>query len=763
MRTRLFIQAIMIFLTHLGWSQITIHYEGHVLSEQNDSLVGVLFTNSASHKVIAISDSRGYYSFDSDTNKIIASHLGYEDNVILPSLTALVMVEKSGLLDAVVVSENKKESALKTATISLEIISPELIENTGPTNIAESIGRINGVQVVDNQPSIRSGSGWSYGAGSRVQVLVDGVPLLSGDAGQALWNFVPTEGIESVEVIKGASSVIYGSSALNGVINIKTKKSQTKPYTQITSSGGFYDLPKRETLHYNGNKRNTVANLTAYHTGKYKELGVVAGLNLLRDEGYKMSDYDHRIRGHLGLEKVVPKKNLIYGIKGTYQQGNSGSFLLWESYDSGYSAPAGNATENKVNRLSIDPYLKWNKGAFTHTLNTRYLSINNVIENVDTTNNQSNSSTLGYAEYKVGYSLPMHQLDLVGGLVTIATVSKSPLFGGDQHANNYSAYIQASKKWNRLTLTAGGRYEHFILNDREEGKPVFRTGLNYQLATYTFLRGSYGQGYRFPSIAESYITTTVGEVSIFPNDQLKSETSSNVEFGVKQGFEFKGVQMLLDAAWFRMDFQNMMEFTFAQWGPAVPPSYGGGFKTLNTGKTRVGGGEINLSFQKKNKDVTLQGFVGYTLAITQALEPDKIVGTDISGNKLTYLSTSSSTEDNTLKYRPKHQWNADIMLNLKKWSFGFGGAYQSQVQNIDTAFVSIPISLFVPGVQTSIDKKLTQFLLLNMRIGYRFSDALKFNLITSNLSNREYAIRPADIGAPRTVRLQVSYTIDKAK
>ena len=64
--------------------------------------------------------------------------------------------------------------------------------------------------------------GWSFGAGTRVLVLVDDMPLISGDAGQVQWKLIATENINQVEVIKGASSALYGSSALNGVINIRT-------------------------------------------------------------------------------------------------------------------------------------------------------------------------------------------------------------------------------------------------------------------------------------------------------------------------------------------------------------------------------------------------------------------------------------------------------------------------------------------------------------------------------------------------------------
>jgi outer membrane receptor protein involved in Fe transport len=763
MRKQLFIQAVLCLLTIQGFGQTLYTYSGKLINKSNEAIVGAQLKFLVANRVLCITNVAGEFYLETEEPLLRVVQIGYQEVQITPEDSLLVLVEKSNLLSAIVVSENKHSSELKNATISIEIIRPDLISNTAPTNLEESIGRINGVQVVDNQPTIRSGSGWSYGAGSRVQVLVDGVPILSGDAGQPLWNFIPTEGVGGVEIIKGASSVIYGSSALNGVINIKTRRPTNKPFTELNTSVGFYDLPKRKSLRYKGNKRSSVSNITAYHTGVYGGLGVTLGLNALRDESYKMSDYDNRIRGTLGLRKVVADKNLIYGVNTTYQQGKSGSFLLWESYDLGYTALDSGDTDNNVNRLSVDPYIKWVTGKFSHSLNTRYLGINNDVDNGDPAMDQSNSSKLIYADYQSNFSLPKKNFNAIGGLVAINTETQSPLYNGTQNASNYAAYLQLEKRWNRLSVSGGARYEQFMLNDRSEGKPVFRAGLNYAAAQFTFLRASYGQGYRFPSIAESYITTTVGPVSIYPNPELESETGTNVEIGIKQGFKIGKIQFLADVAVFQMTFENMMEFTFGQWGSVVPPLYGAGFITLNTGKTSVTGSEINLSFQRKSKNIKIQGFVGYTYADSKALEPAKTIGVDNINTQQTYRNTSSDTTGDVLKYRPKHLAKADVMVKYKKWTFGLGATYQSAVQNIDMAFVNFPISAFVPGIQESIDKEITAYTIYNARMGYAFSKTWQTNLLVANLFNFEYAIRPADLGSPRTVRLQVTYTIDKAK
>ena len=61
----------------------------------------------------------------------------------------------------------------------MEIIRPELIDNKGITSLEQAVEQTPGVSTFDGQVSIRGGSGFSYGAGSRVLLLWDGMPFVS--------------------------------------------------------------------------------------------------------------------------------------------------------------------------------------------------------------------------------------------------------------------------------------------------------------------------------------------------------------------------------------------------------------------------------------------------------------------------------------------------------------------------------------------------------------------------------------------------------
>lgn len=95
-------------------------------------------------------------------------------------------------------------------------------------------------------------------------------------------------------------------------------------------------------------------------------------------------------------------------------------------------------------------------------------------------------------------------------------------------------------------VSAGFRAEYFEMNNKESQlEPILRAGLNYQLTEGTYIRCSYGQGYRYPTIAEKFIETGAGGISVFPNPEVQPESSWNAEAGIKQGFKIEISLVLL--------------------------------------------------------------------------------------------------------------------------------------------------------------------------------------------------------------------------
>lgn len=131
-------------------------------------------------------------------------------------------------MKTMVISSSRRNQAIEDVPVSMEVIKPALIDNKGLANLEQVVDQSPGVYAMDGQVSIRGGGGYAYGAGSRVVLLWNGVPMLSPDIGDAKWNAIPMEQTDQIEIIKGASSVLYGSGALNGIISLSEKEANPK-------------------------------------------------------------------------------------------------------------------------------------------------------------------------------------------------------------------------------------------------------------------------------------------------------------------------------------------------------------------------------------------------------------------------------------------------------------------------------------------------------------------------------------------------------
>jgi len=661
------------------------------------------------------------------------------------------LIPSLSYFEQVVVSGNKTEKRITEVTVSLDIIEPELISKKNVIKVENVLQQVSSLSVTDKQVNIRNSSGWSYGAGSRVMILQDGMPMLSGDAGQPQWTFINTDNVKSIEVLKGASSVLYGSSALGGIIHIRTALPVRgeKPLTQVQGFGGLYSKAKREGLHWS-DKPLTQKGVRILDSRRVENLDLVSNLQVISDDGYRFGDFEDRFRAGV-LARYRSQGRMIFSLNTQVMSNRSASFLLWQSYDSAYSSLDGVFTENKGLRVMIDPRIARIHRGGRSVLQGRYFRIKNEIDNNDPTNDQSNSSHVWYGEYQLHQRVPFINAKAVAGFVMQSTKSNSALFQGEHTSSNRAYYLQLEKEFGALRAVAGIRNEKYTLDDYEEEKPVFRFGLNYAAGKATFARASFGQGYRFPTIAESFIKTNVGDLAIYPNEDLKSEFGNSMEIGFKQGLGKNKAQGFIDVALFRMEYEDMMEFSFSQWSKQ---GLGVGFKSLNVGKTRISGVELSGAASFMFGKHTIKFFGGYTYSKPISLEPDKIIGVNVWNVPLSYDSTSSDPSQQILKYRYTHLVRFDLQYEFGRWQFGLSTRYNSFMDNIDRAFVSFPINLVIQGIEESRTYNRSGDLVFDVRMSYNYKK-YEIGANVLNLANREVVTRPADMGPPRYSSLYI--------
>ena len=293
-----------------------------------------------------ITDIDGYYTLQgrtSGTSYLAISYIGYQAESVPVTFkngdknrtVNVSLTEQQQELKEVVVSAGRFEQDLNHVTVSMEVMKANDLQTKSPGDVQDALRTLSGVDIVDKQPSIRGGGGWTYSVGSRSQVLLDGMSVLNPKTGEVNWNTVPMENIAQVEVIKGASSVLYGSSALNGVINILTDRPSETPQTRISPYIGVYG--KYKTSAYNYGNYPMYKGVDFSHTRRLlqdKSLDMVLAGNIYKDDGYKEQGDNKRLHASASLEYHQPMPAGVYmdyGGKVSYLGNEYGDFFMWRS------------------------------------------------------------------------------------------------------------------------------------------------------------------------------------------------------------------------------------------------------------------------------------------------------------------------------------------------------------------------------------------------------------------------------------------------
>ena len=828
-------------------------------SQTDETLIGANVVMLSDRSTGSSTDVNGKFSFTMPVgeHQVVCSFVSMKADTITVVIEAgqvtnedILMGINAEQLSTVVISAGRFEQKLEELTVSMDVIKPELIDNRGSTNITSALEQTPGLTIMDEEPQIRSGSGYSFGVGSRVAILVDDLPIMNGDVGKVEWSFIPTENVSQIEVIKGASSVLYGSSALSGAINVRTAYPKDKPLTKVNVFTGFrsaileedastgkrianfFGLDASKT---NGKKWwNGVANFSGMnfvHSRKVKQWDVVIGGNFLYDHGYlgpqkPIAEIDPTILGDVGyidytsaqLDTVADIANkdvreirgrfnfnirkrskkcsgLNYGMNGNFMRSSKNFSLVWQGNENDrsglYRSYPGTMTLSEITTFYLDPFVNYvTARGVQHVFRSRIL-----FNDSDNSNNQSVNSTVVLGEYQIQRTFEkMKGLNVIAGVSGSYTTSKSDIFiGGDSsgvnNAKNFSLYMQLDQKFFKVVnVSMGVRGEYFQINDTEfVVKPVFRAGLSWRAGRESYIRASYGQGYRFPTIAEKYIFTNSGGLGVFPNPDLLPETSWNMEIGFKQGFKAGKFFGYFDFVGFWQQFDNSIQLVMGRYSATeILP----GFKFLNTGKNRVRGVETSIMGGGQfTKSLGMSVIVGYTYTIPETINPDEVFYSDSIGAGSRISHTHNSTSIDTmkiLKYRFQHLANLDIELTYRKWSLGYTFRYYSYMKNVDRVLYSLDSNVKegsgydsfdtgiiesrgdiedvdwesgTPAPHYSIGDKHPGNYVMDARVSFQVAEWLKAAFIVNNLLNREYSLRPLKMEQPRTASLQFTVKV----
>ncbi|APG24568.1 TonB-dependent receptor plug domain-containing protein [Syntrophotalea acetylenica] len=621
---------------------------------------------------------------------------------LFPAAAETVASDEVFTLGEVIVSG--EEQVVNLATTVTEVTAED-IKQRGAQTVAEALEQLPGVDVQkggksQNYVSIR---GFDQ---SDVKVLVDGVPVHEQYYRTLDLDQIPVDSIAKITVTKGASSVLYGSNTMGGVINIITKKAGAKPSATVSGAWGDYGT-ERYSASVSGpaGKFNYWLGYTYRHSNGWR-------LSDDYDEDYWAAQYSTYTKDDGGLRDDSGYLQHTFNTKFGFEPNNDTKlYLTFDYHDNEKGIPS--------DGWYFDEWRQWQISLVgEHRFNDmlRVKARGFYVDHKDTLletewDDRDWFYKSSYDGYSVGGEL---QAFMDFGKWSFLKVGVSYLRdntkqeeilapggswedAGEYESDTYSFGVEDEIRvsdW--LAFTVGASYDYFDPR-KASGQPVPdsvdafnpQLGVIVNLTDSTMLHGSVGKKIRFPHLKELFSESVGGNPDLDPQETIAYEV------GVSHAFNDA---VSGSVAFFYNDIKDL-----------IVRDYVAGYDDrvyYNVGKANILGVEFSLG-----ADITERFWVGVNY---------------------TYLNTEDEELDRELAERARHRANLDM-----RYRFPFGLAVSTQLSYVNRYYYEKEVAR-----RTYEWTKGTDFLLLNARaeqsLGELWGVSGKAFVEVTNLTDRDY-------------------------
>ena len=447
-----------------------------------------------------------------------------------------VLAPRSVSLEPVVVTAGKRSQLLDQVVTSVAIVSDSAIARRAVNTVDEAVDKAPGVQMLSGQVNIRGSSGFVQGFGSRVLLLVDGVPANQGDRGGIDWDMLPMEDVERVEIVKGAGSSLYGSAALGGVINLITREIPTGAHARIRATGGGFANPPDALWQFRDNRgKQEGLDVTGSYGGDVLRGSLTAGAR--HSDGYREQDRNDtwEVVGKGEWRSSVATRLHMTGSWVSHQYQVP---LLW--CVEGACNDRGLAYQPfKIATTDTGAYTRSDKGFLAATLEhtaspqLAWLARGSWLR-TDFTDRRHPQGDFGVAD-RYGLELrgeahPAEGRVAVIGLEGVRGTITSSIFG-DHTETAVAGYAEGEQRLGVARLTVGARLDYVVVGGGPSSAVVSpRLGAVLPLGALVW-RASVGRGFRAPSLAERFAEISAFGLTVGPNPDLRPETAWSGELG----------------------------------------------------------------------------------------------------------------------------------------------------------------------------------------------------------------------------------------
>lgn len=472
-------------------------------------------------------------------------------------------------LQGVVISANKIEVNRNSVPLSISVIGRSEIERTSESALLPVLShRVPGLFVTQKGITgfgVSEGSAGTInirgvGSGNKVLVLFDGQPQWAGLFGHSLPDTYVASDVDKVEVIRGPGSLLYGSNAMGGVINIITRRHHKEGRrTQARVMYGSYNTQK-----YMVNNGYNIGNFSSF-----------ISINHDRTDGHRADSKFHITNGFL---------NLGYRFNEHYKA--TGSLSLAKSWNQNPGMVSNPIYDNTMDilrgttSLAFENNFEKTSGAVRVFYNWGHHDINDGYH----AGEEPQQFMFVSDDHNVGAMIYQSFRLFPGNSFTLGIDYKN--WGGkaekgeplvDKTVNETAGYfIMQQDLWDMLSLNGGVRYEH---NSMFGGEWIPQIGATVRPIEGNAIKASVSKGFRSPNIREMFM---------FPpqNPDLQPESMWNYEISVSQSL--LGGKLFGELTLFYIDGKNLIQ---------TVPQEGRAPLNINTGAFTNKGVEVEINYQ----------------------------------------------------------------------------------------------------------------------------------------------------------------------
>ena len=652
-------------------------------------------------------------------------------SAILLSLSATAVAESQAdkEMETIVVSGTKTPKLLSNSPVSVDVVEGEAIKMITKGTLAQALDFIPGVVITR---SVKDGYNVQMqGFDSKhVLILIDGQPVVSPTGSSADLDQISAHNIAQIEVIKGAASVMYGSNAMGGVINIITNKEHDEFATVTYEVGSYLDNALDDE------QGDSLSHLVKASAGtEVFDLYHKVNLQVIKDAGF---DYDEESvsQNAADLDKV------FFNYSTAKQFAHVNTAFKYQYFEESKKRPTGripgqsgfiyyqsDVDQHQFDLNLIDVVDNWK-------LNTRYISH----EEVSGQSNSLRDTEIALAEldglktWQFGDVTPNDKnasgSELVAGFATsYETLDQiKPSSGSieidNKSRDNVSAYAQYNwikQDFQVLVGVRGQEDSDFGFESAARISGMWNLGSKSAPIT---IRGGFGQGYRVPDLKERFY--------VFDHSNL--------------GYKVLGDENLIpeksDTYNLSLDYRTSVFANSGNYSLSVATHYSETEDLIAT---------VEDPTHPEAKDLIISKYTN--------IESAKIQGFDISNEltfnnwlmQLNYSYVDSEDQDRLrLEGRPRHQVKANLGYDFDQW-------------DLNTLLYLVYQSDEVTPSSYQ-EQEVSDYTIVNLKLNQELTSNLSWHLALDNMFNEHQSSKAVNQGkfdprpvSSRELRLGVTY------